>query len=233
MEFRTAHSHTESPTTVPHWWTTPETLSQNVKSTFNNKSQTSCRSLLLYNSHQVFIGGADKKVRYWNFGKTPPTNNNNSNTTSIQKTAPTTAPTSEKQGNTSASSNIPIGIQQQQNTMIKSEKNSTLAAIVTPPHYDSINNESFSYSSNFMGDVNIVQETCVRETPLISSSIVGGGEAGSTSSTSKMVDDLMMRPGPLEANPNHKDSILDLSVLQLQYNILVTAGRDGLVKLWR
>lgn len=34
-------------------------------------------------------------------------------------------------------------------------------------------------------------------------------------------------------NPNHRDAILDMCMVTLESHFLVTAGRDGLVKLWR
>ncbi|EER16776.1 hypothetical protein Pmar_PMAR016664 [Perkinsus marinus ATCC 50983] len=37
----------------------------------------------------------------------------------------------------------------------------------------------------------------------------------------------------LRVDDGHRDAILDMCVLSLQYDILVTAGRDGLIKIWR
>lgn len=75
-----------------------------------------------------------------------------------------------------------------------------------------------TYSSNHLGDVFVVQE----QSPARSDAApwgVGGGEGEEA------------RPaGP---NPNHRDAILDMCTISLQSDILVTAGRDGLVKLWK
>ncbi|CAD7932248.1 unnamed protein product [Amoebophrya sp. A120] len=62
--------------------------------------------------------------------------------------------------------------------------------------------------------------------------VSGGG--GSTLSDIINPNELL-RPGPREPNPNHRDAILDMSLLYRGPNfstLLATAGRDGLVKLW-
>ncbi|CAJ1410843.1 unnamed protein product [Effrenium voratum] len=61
-----------------------------------------------------------------------------------------------------------------------------------------------TYTSNHLGDVFVVQE--------------GPCEA---------------QDGQASPSPNHRDAILDMCTISLQQDILVTAGRDGLVKLWR
>eukprot|EP00392_Amoebophrya_sp_AT5.2_P003724 g3729.t1 len=62
-----------------------------------------------------------------------------------------------------------------------------------------------------------------------SSRSAGAAAAGTTKDLSSSVE-FDLRPGPREANPNHRDAILDMTVLN--NSLLATAGRDGLVKLW-
>lgn len=75
-----------------------------------------------------------------------------------------------------------------------------------------------TYSSNHLGDVFVVQEQS--RTPAASKAVglnsteFDHGKARGT-------------------NPNHRDAILDMCSISLQQEILVTAGRDGLVKLWK
>lgn len=101
------------------------------------------------------------------------------------------------------------------------------AYVVTPP--DSLSaqdraKERITYSSNHLADVFVVQEqsTAHLESPRSSSKSGGMGSVESSSL------------GPqIGTNPNHRDAILDMCTISLQHDILVTAGRDGLVKLWK
>lgn len=99
--------------------------------------------------------------------------------------------------------------------------------IVTPHdhvgHPDGVR-EKMAYGSNHLGDVFVVQEQVVSRAdgPSFGASRAGAGSGD---------PDGDGRPrGP---NPNHRDAILDMCAISLQHEILVTAGRDGLVKLWK
>lgn len=86
------------------------------------------------------------------------------------------------------------------------ERHITEAYVVTPPETPQA--ERPTYTSNHLGDVFVVQET---------------------SPVAEVKDE---EPSN-KPSPNHRDAILDLCSISLQHDILVTAGRDGLVKLWR
>uniref|UniRef100_A0A7S1FIY7 non-specific serine/threonine protein kinase n=1 Tax=Noctiluca scintillans TaxID=2966 RepID=A0A7S1FIY7_NOCSC len=92
------------------------------------------------------------------------------------------------------------------------EHHSTEPYIVTPPDAE---RPRVSYTSNHLGDVFVVQEQSTRDTRVSVSTSQGGLEDRRST------------------NPNHRDAILDMCSISLQDHILVTAGRDGLVKLWR
>eukprot|EP00928_Gymnodinium_smaydae_P016144 TRINITY_DN16017_c0_g1_i1.p1 TRINITY_DN16017_c0_g1~~TRINITY_DN16017_c0_g1_i1.p1 ORF type:complete len:593 (+),score=134.25 TRINITY_DN16017_c0_g1_i1:228-1781(+) len=127
------------------------------------------------------------------------------------------------------------------------ERQASEAYVVTPPDalapgpnaaYPSSSTASASpprtsYTSSRIGDVPVVQEqflpSPLRSSPRSAnagsrsgfggdgSAAAGAGAAGAQHGT----------------NPNHRDAILDMCAISLQHDILVTAGRDGLVKLWR
>jgi len=78
-----------------------------------------------------------------------------------------------------------------------------------------------TYTSNHLGDVFVVQEQSLSR---------GATQRGPGSASLTGENDDGRSRGP---NPNHRDAILDMCGLSLQREILVTAGRDGLVKLWR
>mmetsp|Transcript_24010 Transcript_24010/g.32386 ORF Transcript_24010/g.32386 Transcript_24010/m.32386 type:complete len:155 (-) Transcript_24010:49-513(-) len=96
--------------------------------------------------------------------------------------------------------------------------------VVTPPDPLGSANRSrdhTAYSSNHLGDVFVVQEQ----------SVPRGATSKGPGPTTPASDPEDGRPrGP---NPNHRDAILDMCSISLQQDILVTAGRDGLVKLWK
>jgi len=104
------------------------------------------------------------------------------------------------------------------------EQHTSEAYVVTPP--DSLNardraKERITYSSNHLADVYVVQEQASAhlESPRAASKS-GGVETANL--------------GPqMGTNPNHRGAILDMCTISLQHDILVTAGRDGLVKLWK
>mmetsp|Transcript_92447 Transcript_92447/g.214820 ORF Transcript_92447/g.214820 Transcript_92447/m.214820 type:complete len:311 (-) Transcript_92447:43-975(-) len=77
-----------------------------------------------------------------------------------------------------------------------------------------------TYSSNHLGDVFVVQEQLAPARPTRSQS---SSTLGAESEDGR----------PRGPNPNHRDAILDMCNISLQREILVTAGRDGLVKLWK
>lgn len=87
------------------------------------------------------------------------------------------------------------------------ERHITEAYVVTPP--ETSRAERPTYTSNHLGDVFVVQET------------------------SPAVAEVKDEEPSNKPSPNHRDAILDLCSISLQHDILVTAGRDGLVKLWR
>ena len=39
--------------------------------------------------------------------------------------------------------------------------------------------------------------------------------------------------GTTPVNPRHKDAILDITATEFPYNMLITAGRDGKIKVWK
>jgi len=81
-----------------------------------------------------------------------------------------------------------------------------------------------TYSSNHLGDVFVVQE----QSGLRGDAIPKRSQVINHSSTNEVSE-----ARPKGTNPNHRDAILDMCTISLQYDILVTAGRDGLVKLWK
>eukprot|EP00927_Polykrikos_kofoidii_P054304 TRINITY_DN4873_c0_g1_i1.p1 TRINITY_DN4873_c0_g1~~TRINITY_DN4873_c0_g1_i1.p1 ORF type:complete len:1862 (-),score=341.37 TRINITY_DN4873_c0_g1_i1:313-5898(-) len=115
------------------------------------------------------------------------------------------------------------------------EQHITEAYVVTPP--DPISNDASrgraTYSSNHLGDVFVVQEqseprsepsSSSRGTPRPMQAGTGGGTDVDGSRGSVLGG---------TTNPNHRDAILDMCAISLQHDVLVTAGRDGLVKLWK
>lgn len=92
------------------------------------------------------------------------------------------------------------------------------AYVVTP--HDATNQperrDRTTYTSNCLGDVFVVQEQLAPSR----------GDAPNRAPASPTAE-------PSGPNPNHRDAILDMCAISLQSDILVTAGRDGLVKLWR
>mmetsp|Transcript_26732 Transcript_26732/g.84681 ORF Transcript_26732/g.84681 Transcript_26732/m.84681 type:complete len:315 (+) Transcript_26732:1-945(+) len=104
------------------------------------------------------------------------------------------------------------------------EHHAAEAYVVTPHDPLGAGNRSrdrVTYSSNHLGDVFVVQEQ----------SAPRGVQSKSPGPSGPAGDPEDGRPrGP---NPNHRDAILDMCSISLQRDILVTAGRDGLVKLWK
>jgi len=88
-------------------------------------------------------------------------------------------------------------------------------AVVTPSDVPG-ETERPTYTASHLGDVFVVQEQ-------------GGQRNEAPASLSRMGSQDSSSP----PSPNHRDAILDLCTISLQNDILVTAGRDGLVKLWR
>eukprot|EP00930_Biecheleria_cincta_P000941 TRINITY_DN102123_c0_g1_i1.p1 TRINITY_DN102123_c0_g1~~TRINITY_DN102123_c0_g1_i1.p1 ORF type:complete len:1135 (+),score=177.74 TRINITY_DN102123_c0_g1_i1:247-3405(+) len=78
-----------------------------------------------------------------------------------------------------------------------------------------------TYSSNHHDEVFVVQEQEIQQPD-------GPGSTRSSSSPN-----ILDASRPSTASPNHRDAILDMCAISLQHDILVTAGRHGLVKLWR
>lgn len=110
------------------------------------------------------------------------------------------------------------------------EHHAAEAYVVTPPDPSERGQGRAAYSSNQLGDVLVVREQAplprgcsgARQAPPKGASAAAA--AGSDAEDAR---------GPTGANPNHRDAILDLCSISLQQDLLVTAGRDGLVKLWR
>mmetsp|Transcript_165622 Transcript_165622/g.531630 ORF Transcript_165622/g.531630 Transcript_165622/m.531630 type:complete len:1660 (+) Transcript_165622:188-5167(+) len=105
------------------------------------------------------------------------------------------------------------------------EHHTAEAFVVTP--YDPMSQldrarERTTYTSNHLGDVFVVQEQLAPAHGESPSRGGGGAPAGAAAAAE-----------PAGPNPNHRDAILDMCTISLQSDILVTAGRDGLVKLWR
>lgn len=88
-------------------------------------------------------------------------------------------------------------------------------AVVTPSDVPG-ETERPTYTASHLGDVFVVQEQ-------------GGQRKEAPASLSRVGSQDSSSP----PSPNHRDAILDLCTISLQNDILVTAGRDGLVKLWR
>lgn len=103
------------------------------------------------------------------------------------------------------------------------------AYVVTP--HDSLSpidrlGTKTTYSSNHWGDVFVVQEQ-----PAAKDSQATRGAAGRSTQGGFAEPEDATRPKG--TNPNHRDAILDMCAISLQQDILVTAGRDGLIKLWK
>jgi len=131
------------------------------------------------------------------------------------------------------------------------ERHTADAYIVTPP--DSLSpadkmKERPTYSSNRLGDVFVVQEQSTARGgdvpsrgPSKPAAVPGGGPQGVPPAGAGLApflgvsghDELMNTTNAKSTNPNHRDAILDMCSISLQNDILVTAGRDGLVKLWK
>jgi len=79
--------------------------------------------------------------------------------------------------------------------------------------------ERTTYSSNHLGDVFVVQEQSAQNRLLDSSLRSSQLGFGSNDASAP--------------NSNHRDAVLDMCTISLHTDILVTAGRDGLVKLWK
>eukprot|EP00929_Paragymnodinium_shiwhaense_P068721 TRINITY_DN34615_c0_g2_i1.p1 TRINITY_DN34615_c0_g2~~TRINITY_DN34615_c0_g2_i1.p1 ORF type:complete len:1635 (-),score=353.36 TRINITY_DN34615_c0_g2_i1:105-5009(-) len=77
-----------------------------------------------------------------------------------------------------------------------------------------------SYSSNVFGDVWVVQESPSKASAEAAAKAAAKGDADT-------------KTAGVATNANHRDAILDMCTISLQHDILVTAGRDGLVKLWK
>lgn len=103
------------------------------------------------------------------------------------------------------------------------EHHTAQAYVITPPELQGADKSRgrTTYTSNYLGDVFVVQE---EKAP------VRADTTGSWAQAPKAPDSEEQTKGP---NPNHRDAILDMCEISLQHEILVTAGRDGLVKLWR
>jgi len=111
------------------------------------------------------------------------------------------------------------------------ERHNSEAYIVTPPDTSggsstakARNQNHVTHNSNHLGDVFVVQEQNVP-----ADNIPGPSSGRSTKSSEAILDET----GSEYINPNHRDAILDMCTVSLQCDILVTAGRDGLVKLWK
>ncbi|CAE7468002.1 DIM1A, partial [Symbiodinium microadriaticum] len=85
-------------------------------------------------------------------------------------------------------------------------------AVVTPSDVPG-ETERPTYTASHLGDVFVVQEQ-------------GGQRKEAPASLSRVGSQDSSSP----PSPNHRDAILDLCTISLQNDILVTAGRDGLVK---
>lgn len=83
-----------------------------------------------------------------------------------------------------------------------------------------------TYSSNHWGDVFVVQEQSVPKDAQATRGVPGRSTQGGFAEP----EDALRPKG---TNPNHRDAILDMCAISLQQDILVTAGRDGLIKLWK
>jgi len=96
--------------------------------------------------------------------------------------------------------------------------------VVTPQDTSSTSDRSRerpTYSSNHLGDVFVVQEQSRAPVAPVASKATGLNSTEFDHGRGR------------GTNPNHRDAILDMCSISLQQEILVTAGRDGLVKLWK
>tara|TARA_A100001015_G_scaffold122738_1_gene136037 strand:- start:2162 stop:3016 length:855 start_codon:yes stop_codon:yes gene_type:complete len=91
------------------------------------------------------------------------------------------------------------------------------------------------YDSSCLGDVFVVSEQPKANVTSPTNARPGNArrDAMATPLSKQNADGQVADFGPVPPDPNHRDAILDMTVLVNQENILVTAGRDGLVKLWR
>lgn len=109
------------------------------------------------------------------------------------------------------------------------ERHTAEAYVVTPPDpaaQAERAQERPTYRSCMQEDVFVVQEQAAVRAE--------AGPWGTLSSSGLPGDgDEPRSARSLGPNPNHRDSILDMCTISLSSNLLVTAGRDGLVKLWR
>ena len=91
-----------------------------------------------------------------------------------------------------------------------------------------------NYDCSPLGDVFVVSEQPAPQPQNQNPSGMAPRRDAMATPLSKLgVDGQVADFGPAQPDPNHRDAILDMAVLVNQENILVTAGRDGLVKLWR
>eukprot|EP00931_Biecheleriopsis_adriatica_P036390 TRINITY_DN20965_c0_g1_i1.p1 TRINITY_DN20965_c0_g1~~TRINITY_DN20965_c0_g1_i1.p1 ORF type:complete len:1650 (-),score=327.44 TRINITY_DN20965_c0_g1_i1:54-4712(-) len=104
------------------------------------------------------------------------------------------------------------------------ERHAAEAYVVTPSESPGLDRDKTTYNSNHLGDVFVVQE---QEPPSAQNQDTWSARAGS--SAARGTED----SNPSAPSSNHRDAILDMCTISLQHDILVTAGRDGLVKLWR
>jgi len=98
--------------------------------------------------------------------------------------------------------------------------------VVVPSALDPPSTSSISYESRIIDGMNVVHEIALKPRP-------GADEQGRSEEAKRAGPEEVRGRGAEAPSPGHNDAITDIEMCQANQCFLLTASRNGIIKVWK